>query len=379
MIPVETLFVSADRLLYLSPLQMIWCRQYFLGIPVVLLSLIAYVLLIARKFDSKRMFWTLTFVSWSALFLFAIVSPSFGIVIGWPNRFPYFVLMPMAMLAGLTVGWLEDRLAASSRKGPLVHIASYLLLSALMLSPFVHAYDIQQFTYYPYASEIRVSEWLDVNLGPAERIASFGTVSYAFNVVSNGWQLDGGYVQGQINPDLYYKYYRTLTELDDEGLILKTLNETNTRFIIMPQGMEMPSAYDDHEFFDKIAMPGYTIVKLKANYTLDLVTIVDGNATVDYDYANPDELNLHIRGSSSRITLLVKMNYYPGWIATSSQSEVILSRGQDGLMEVGASGAKDIDIALSYNSTGLDLIGQVATIIGVVIYLATLGWGYRHR
>lgn len=330
-----------------------------------------------RKFDSKGKFWALTFLSWSVLFLFAIVSPYFGIVIGWPNRFPYFVLMPMAMLGGLAISWLEDRLLSSPRRGSLGNIARYSLLTAIVLSVLIHAYGLQQFTYYPYANEIRVSEWLDGNLKPGERAASFGTVSYVFNVVSNGWQVDGGYVQGQINPDFYDKYFKTFMELDDEDFILKTLNETNTRFIIIPQGMKIPSTYADQKYFDHIDMPGFSIFRLKDNYTLDLVTVIKGNASVDYDYSNPDEFLLSVKSSSERITLLVKMNYYPGWVARSSQAEVKLAQSPDGLMEIEASGAQNLDITLQYRQTWIDQMALGTTIAGVVIYLLVLLGGLK--
>ena len=373
MIPIESLFIDADQLWYLSPIQKIWCKQYFLGFPLIVLSFLAIVLIIRRKIAANKRFWGIIFTFWTALFLFAIVSPYIGLVLGWPNRFPYFVSMPMAMLAGLTINWIEDHPSFSSMDScSPKRLALYSLLTVTALSTLIYTLDVEQFTYYPYSNEIQVSERLKtLNQKPIERVASFGTASYVFNVISDGWQLDGGYVQGQINPDFYYKYLWTLKETDDIDAILETLNATNARYVVVPQGQAL-SAYQDQRFFERIEMVGFTIFRLKNNYTLNFVEIINGDASINYSYPYPDELHLMIQDCSEDVTLVVKMNYYPGWVAHSSNGEVELTEDSDGLMKIEVNGANSLDITLQYGQTWVDHMTLGVTVAGVAIYLFIL-------
>ena len=366
MFPIEGLFVEAE-----NP----WYKQYFLGFPLILLSLLAMALIVKRKLDAKRTFWGIIFASWIAFFLFAIVSPYIGLVFGWPSRFPYFVSMPMAMLAGLAVNWIEDYVLSSFRNiNHLKRLASYSLLTVMILTVLVHTFNVEQFAFYQaYKNETEVSKWLNgLSLKPSERIASFGTFSYVFNVISDAWQLDGGYVQGQINQDFYYEYWQTLTAADNADVILKSLNETNSRYIIFPQGSEIPSAYRNQTLFDRNEMYGFTIFKLRDDYTLNFVKVTDGNASVNYSYLNPDELHLRVRNCSEDVTLIVKMNYYPGWTPHSSRDEVRLTKNSDGLMKIEIHGADSLDITLQYGLTLIDHVALGATIVGAAIYLFIL-------
>jgi len=143
MIPIESLFIDADQLWYLSPIQKIWCKQYFLGFPLIVLSFLAIVLIMSRKIAANKRFWGIIFTFWTALFLFAIVSPYIGLVLGWPNRFPYFVLMPMAMLAGLAINWIEDHLSFSSMDSwSPKRLALYSLLTVMALSTLIYTLDV---------------------------------------------------------------------------------------------------------------------------------------------------------------------------------------------------------------------------------------------
>ena len=362
MYPIESLFVEAE-----NP----WLKNKFLGFPLILLFLLAIGLIVKRKLDAKRTFWGIIFASWIAFFLFAIVSPYIGLAFGWPGRLAHFVCMPMAMLAGLAVNWIEDYVLSSF--GNSVHLkrlALYCLLTVMILSVLVHTSNVEQFAFYPYANAMEVSKWLNSpDMKPGERVASFGTFSYVFNVMSDSWQLDGGYVQGQINLDFYYKYWLNLTTVDNVDVILKTLNETNSRYIVFHQGSEILSAYRNQTFFERNDMYMFTIFKLRENYTLNFVEVTEGNASVNYSYLNPDELHLRVRDCSEDVTLVIKMNYYPGWAIHSSRGEVRLTKDSDGLMKIEIHGADSSDITLQYGSTLIDHIAFGATIAGAAIYL----------
>jgi len=232
---------------------------------------------------------------------------------------------------------------------------------------------MEQFAFTPYRGAMQVSEWIDSqNLKPSERIASFGTFSYVFNVFSNSWQLDGGYFRGHINLDFYYKYWLTLTTVDNVDVILKTLNETNSRYIVFHQGSVIPSPYRNQTFFERNDMYRFTIFKLRENYTLSFVEVKEGNASVSHSYPNSDELHLSVRDCSEDVTLVVKMNYYPGWSIHSSLGKARLTKDSDGLMKIEIHGADSSDITLQYGSTLIDNIGLGVTIAGVAIYLFIL-------
>jgi uncharacterized membrane protein len=370
-VPVESLFIRADHLWYLQPIKQLWCRQYFLGLPLIVLSLIAFGLIVKRKLIAEKMLWGIIFASWAAFFIFAIVSPYIGLIIGWPNRFPYFVSMPLAMLAGLAISWFEDHIA--SMLGGAFHpkrLIPYLVLTIAMLSPISQATDMHRFVYFPYANEIQVSKRIGaLGLRESERIASFGTNAYVFNVVSNGWQLDGGYLQGQINPDFYYKYWLTLTTTDNESAILETLNKTNTRYVTFPPGSSIPPPYLNQKLFDQDDANGYAIFRLKDNYPLDFVKVASGNAAVKWSYPDPDKVGLTIKDCSEGAILAVKMNYYPGWTAHASRGKTKLTRDSDGLMKIEINGADSLSIILQYGSTLMDNAGLALTLIGLLTYL----------
>ncbi len=360
--PIESLFTEAR-----NP----WHKALFLGFPLILLFLFAMGLIVRRKLDARKTFWGIIFTSWIAFFLFAIVSPRIGLVFGDPNRLAYFVSMPMAMLAGLAVNWIKDYVFSSfGNSGNLKRLASYCLLAGLILSVLVHTFNMEQFAFTPYTGAMQVTEWIESqNLKPSERIASFGTFSYVFNVFSNNWQLDGGYFRGHINLDFYYKYWLNLTTVDNADAILGILNETNSRYIIFHQGSAPPSAYRNQTFFERNDMNRFTIFKLRDNYTLNFVEVTDGKASVSYSYPSPDELHLNVWDCSEDVTLIIKMNYYPGWAIHSSQGEAELTKNSDGVMKIEIKGTDSSDITLQYGSTFIDNIGLGATIVGAAIYL----------
>jgi len=361
------------------------------SLTLIFLFFLAVTLIIKRKLTMGKMIWGVIFTLWTALFLFGIVSSHVGLVLGWPNRLPYFVSTPMAMLAGLAVNWVERRFlssndAGSSRK----RMVKYLVLTIILVSPLIHVLNINQFVYYPYSNEAQASKLLDdINHKDTERIATFGTLSYVFNVFSDGWQLDGGYVQGQINPDFYYRYHLTLTKSNDLNSILDILNKTNTRCIIFCEGQKFPAIYEDERFFDKIRAGKFVIFKLKDDYPLNFIDLLAGKAILNYSYLNPDQILIKAWYCSENVTLFVKMNYYPGWTAHSTSGEVKLIRDHDGLMIIQLLNADSADIILRYSFAHTDYIGLGATIAGAITYFLILlsiiwkvheGWIHtRHR
>ena len=363
--PIESLFVEAT-----NP----WHKALFLGFPLIFLFLLAIGLIVKRKLDAKRTFWGIIFASWIAFFLFAIVSPRIGLVFGDPNRFAYFVSVPMAMLAGLAVNWVQNYVLSSFARTHLKRLGSYCLLTVMILTVSIHTFNVEQFAMTrTYSNAMEVSKWLsDLDLKSGERVASFGVFSYVFNVLSDSWQLDGGYFRGHINQDFYYDYWLTLTTVDNVEDILKTLNKTNNRYIVFRQGSEIPSAYGNQTLFERNDMYGFTVFKLRDNYSLNFVEVTEGNASVTYSYPNPDELHVRVRDCSEDVTLVVKMNYYPGWAIHSSRSEVRLTKDSDGLMKIKIHGADSMDITLHYGSTLIDYIALGATIAGAAIYLFIL-------
>ena len=364
MFPIEILFVEAE-----NP----WFRVFFLGYPLLFLCLLSIVLVARRKFNARKTFWGIIFLSWIGFFLFSLVSPYIGLAFGWPGRLAYFVSVPMAMLAGLAVKWIEDHLTSFfGSSDHLKRLVPYCLLSIMMLSVLIHTCNVEQFAWQPYANTMEVSKRLDLDLKSGERVAAFGTFSYAFNVLSNNWQLDGGYVHGQINPDFHYHYWLNLTTVDDADVILETLIDTNSRYIVFAEGSGIPSAYGNQTLFERSEMYGFVVFKLRDSYTLNFIEVVEGNASVNYSYLNPDELRLTVEDCSEDVTLIVKMNYYPAWAIHSSGGEVKLAKDPNCLMKIEIQGADNVDITLQYGSTPIDYVALGATIAGVAMYLFIL-------
>jgi hypothetical protein len=365
MFPIEILFVEA-----VNP----WFRAFFLGYPLIVLCLLSIVLIARRKLDSRKTFWGIIFASWTSLFLFALVSPYIGFTIGWPGRVAYFVSLPMAMSAGLSVNWIEDHVLSSSRiSDQFERLFPYCLLSVMILIVSVHTYNVEQFAWEPFGNAMEVSRWISsLNLKSGERVATFGTFSYSFNVLADNWQLDGGYDQGQINPDFYYQYWLNLTTVDDVDVIVRTLNETNSRYIVFHEESEIPSAYEDQTFFERSEMHGFIVFKLRDNYTLSLVEVTSGNASVNYSSPTPDELRLRVWNCSEEVALTVKMNYYPGWVADSPDGNVWLTGDSNGFMKIDITESHDLDITLHYGYTMIDHVALGTSIVGVAIYVFLL-------
>jgi len=369
--PVQNLFIESEYL---------WYKSIFLGYPLIILSLFAIVLIIRGNLDSEKTFWGLTFSAWIALFLFTIVSPYIGIVLSWPSRFAYFIAMPMAMLAGLAVNWVKNYLLRSNGgRGLSMHLLIYGFLVLIVLSVFVHVSNVDQMAWKdPYANELLVGEWFSTqSLSADERVAGFGTFSYPFNIVSDNWQLDGGYIQGVTNMDFYYKYWITLTTDENADAILEILNETNTRYIVFPQDAVVPLFYGNKTFFEQEEVHGFIIYKLKEDYPLSFIEVKSGEALVSYKYLNPDEIQLSVWECSESVTLIIKMNYYPGWGLHSSTSGVSLETNTYGLMKIELHGVKSADLVLQYGSTLIDQIAIGVTIAGAAIYLLIIASLFR--
>ncbi len=365
MFPIDALFVEA-----VNP----WFRALFLGYPLIVLCILSVVLVAGRKLDARRTFWGLIFASWTSLFLFASVSPYVGFTIGWPRRVAYFVSLPMAMSAGLAINWIEDHVLFSSGTSyQFRRLFPYCLLSIMILLVSVHVYNVEQFAWEPFGNAMEVSRWISgLNLKPGERVVTFGTFSYSFNVPADNWQLDGGYNQGQVNPDFYYQYWLNLTTVDDVDVIIRTLNETNSRCIVFHEESEIPSAYEDPAFFERSEMYGFIVFKLRDNYTLSLVEVTSGNASLNYSSPTPDELRLRVWNCSEEVALTVKVNYYPGWVADSPDGNVWLTEDSNGLMKIDITGSDDLDITLHYGHTMIDHVALGTSIAGVAIYILLL-------
>jgi len=373
MIPVESLFVYADWLWYLEPLPRLWARQYYLGLPALSLALAAVALITSGRLTPNKMFWGVVSGSWVAVLLFGIVSPYVGLVLGLPMRLPFFVSIPIAMLDGLTIDWIQVRLSPSSRREPRRKITSFIFAAIALLSPFVHSSNMSQFVYHPYSNETEAAKLVDsLNAPPYERVGAFGTFSYVFNVFSDRWQLDGGYAQGQVNSDFYYKYWQILTTSEDVDTVLEALNETNTRYVVQAAGQKISSAFQNRTHFRHIRTAGFDIFKLNDSYRLDFVTVTGGEATVTFTYPHPDRLHLSIRDCSPNTILILKMNYYPGWVAYPPSGNANLTRDLNGLMRIGVSGDNDLDIELQYVQTWVDYAGLIMSISAAAVYLLLL-------
>lgn len=376
-VPLASLFVSADRLSGLDSLQQIWLKQYFVGVPLIVLGALALVLLVLGRVDRRRTFWGAVLVSGVAVYLFAVVAPRLGLVLGWPNRFPYYVAMPLALFSGLSIQWLDERLFARA-SGVAGGFGRLVLAGIVIGAALFQVGDVNQYAFHPYSEDFAARDWYAKNVGPEERVGSFGTEGYVLNTFSDRWQLGGGYVQGQVNADFTHRYQWALTQ-GDSAAVMDMMRTTNARCVVFPLDGDVPSVYRNTSLFDVAEVGGYRVFRLRDDHALSFVAVTEGRADVRHEYSNPDRLRLSGRTYTARAAFLVRMNDYPAWRIRPRVAGVRMGEDPNGLMRVEVDGARDFDVTLAYGAGPLDFSGWALSLLGLLLYVRLLVPGFGRR
>jgi len=351
---------------FLLDSQNVWLQSYYLGIPLIIFGLLGLILSLY-----KRVFWGIIFISWTFFFLFMCMQPYIfqGLALGYPNRYPFFLSFSFSLLGGIAFDYLFRKFSTRfSRLSLKVFFRSMLIL--LLVS---YAVSVNPVVIKGYEFDNRVAEELSLYLGPYERLASISTFSYSFNVVSNRFQIDGGYIEGNINMQFYRKYWFEIYSGYDVEETINILKKINARLVVFNGQIspEVEKKFVPPYFSIILKEPPITVFELNRTIVpLNFVEVVGGKSDeVHLSYANPDVLEFTLSDCSENTELIVKMNYHKGWVAYCNDEVLPLIRNEDGFMNLIIPFEGDATVRLQYGSTLIDHIAVGVSIGGAVICL----------
>ena len=352
--------------LFLFNSQDVWLQSYYLGIPLVIFGLLGLIISLY-----KRVFWGLIFISWTFFFLFMCMQPYIfqGLALGYPNRYPFFLSFSFSLLGGIAFDYLSGKFSNRfSRFSLRVFFRSVLIL--LLAS---YAVCVNPVVLKGYEFDNRVAEELSLYLSPYERLASINTFSYSFNVVSNRFQIDGGYIEGNINMQFYRKYWFEIYSGHDVEATIDILKKINARLVVFYGQIsnEVEKKFVQPYFSIILKEPPVTVFELNRTLVpLNFVEIVGGKGDeVQLSYTNPDVLEFTLLNCSKNTELMVKMNYHEGWAASCNDKVFPIIRNEDGFMNLLIPFEGDAKVKLQYGPTLVDQLAMGVTIGGIVVCL----------
>jgi len=354
-------YVPPLQSLFLSNTQDIWLQSYYLGIPLTILGVLG--LLISLY---KRVFWGIIFTSWSFFFILMCLQPIMfqGLSLGYPARYLFFFSLSWSLLGGIALHYFFRKFYGRFSK-PSLRILSQSLLVLLFFS---YAISVNPVVIKGYEFDNRIAEAISPNLGPYERLASIGTFSYAFNVVSNDFQIDGGYIEGNVNLQFYKTYWSEIYSGHDVEATINILEKLNARLVLFHGQVspEVEQKFVPPYFSVVLKEPPFTVYELNRTlFPLNFVEAIQGNVDqVGLSYTNPDMLEVALVNCSKNAELLVKMNYHKGWTAHCNDQVLPLIRDDDGFMNFLVPFEGDAKVTLRYGLTFVDYVAVGTTIAG---------------
>ncbi|MCW4052573.1 MAG: hypothetical protein NWE78_05125 [Candidatus Bathyarchaeota archaeon] len=361
-----TTYVLPLQSLFLFDSQNIWLQSYYLG--VLLIGFGALGLFISLY---RRVFWGIIFTSWTFFFLFMCIQPYIfqGLSLGYPARYPFFVSFSMSLLSAIFFNLLFKRFARLFSK---LHM-KILFRSVFVLLLVSCAVYVDPIIIKGYESGNRVSEELNSYLSPYERLASISTFSYTFNVLSSRFQIDGGYIEGNINMELYRRYWSEIYFGDNVEATINILNRINARLVLFHGQIspEVERKFVPPNFSVILKDPPIIVFELNRTlFPLHFVEVIPGNEEdVRLSYTNPDILEFELKNCSVNTELIVKMNYHEGWTAYCNEEVVPLIKNDDGFMNLLIPFDGDVKMKMHYDYTKSDFVGIVTTGLGILLLL----------
>ena len=359
-----TTYMSPLQSLFLADSQHVMFHSYYLGLPLICFGVFGLLISIY-----KRVFWGIIFAFWTVFFLFMSIQPYIfqGLSIGYPARYPFFISFSFSLLAGIAFDYLLRKFSAKFSKLSstiLVRSILVLLLASCVVS-------VNPVIIKPYELENRVAEDLSPHLGSYERLASISTFSYTFNVISDSFQIDGGYIEGNINLEFYREYWYEIYFGHDVEATINILKQINARLVLFHGEIspEVEKKFVQPYFSVILKEPPITVFELNRTLVpLSFVEVIGGKVDeVDLTYSNPDVLELSLVNCSENAELALKMNYHEGWVAYSSDEVLPLIRNDEGFMNVVIPFQGDVRIKLQYGSTTIDYIALGITIAAILL------------
>jgi hypothetical protein len=361
-----TAFIPPLQSLFLFDSQNIWLQSYYLGILLIVFGALGLLISIYR-----RVFWGIIFTSWTCFFLFMCIQPYVfqGLALGYPARYPFFVSFSMSLLSGITIDYLSRKFSSLFSKLSL-KVLSRSVFILLLVAYSVYADPI---VIKGYEFDNGVADELNSYLGQHERLASISTFSYTFNVMSNRFQIDGGYIEGNINLELYRRCWFEIYSGHDVEETINILKKINARLVLFHGNIspEVEKKFVPPYFSVVLKKPPITVFELNRTlYPLNFVEVASGNVEkVSVSYTNPDILEFNLKNCSENTELIVKMNYDEGWTAYCNEEGTPLFKNEDGLMNVLIPFDGDVNVKLQYGYTKSDFAGIVVTLLGISLLL----------
>jgi len=358
-------YVPPLQSLFLKDSQNIWLQSYYLGLPLIFFGLIGVIISLYKK-----QFWGFIFTFWTFFFLFMTIQPILfqGWSIGYPPRYPFFVAFTMALLSGTTINYLSSR-------GKYLRFLRMFCWGTFLFLLIVNAVYVRPIVFKGYVPENRIANELNTYLDPYERLASISTFSYTFNVVSNRFQIDGGYIEGNINFDFYRRYWNIIFFSNDTDRTVRILRKLNARLVLFYGSIppEIQNKFTSPLFNVVFQEPPITIFELNRTLIpLDFVEVKLGKGkVVNLSYDNPDLLEFELINCTGQTKLLVKMNYHPGWTAYAYGAIIQMFPDNDGFIQLVILSEGNIKIRLQYSYTLIDYLGMIVSLLGSALILRT--------
>ena len=364
-----TTYTSPLQSLFLFDSQNVMLQSYYLGIPLIIFGVVGILISLY-----KRVFWGIIFISWTFFFLFMSIQPYVfqGMSLGYPARYPFFVSFTFSLLSAIALDYFFKKFSSRFLK-PASRILFQSMLVLLLVS---YAISVNPVVIKGYDLDNRIAEELNPHLAPYERLASISTFSYTYNVMSNGFQIDGGYIEGNINLQFYYKYWFEIYSGKDFEATIKILKEINARLVLFDGEIppEVEKKFVPPYFSVVLKEPPITVFELNRTLVpLSFVDVINGKVDeVGLSYANPDVFEVTLVNCSENTELLVKMNYHNGWTAYCNGEVLPLIGNDEGFMNVLIPFQGDVKIRLQFGSTSVDYAALGITIMGIVMCLLLL-------
>ncbi len=360
-----TTYVSPLQSLFLFDTQNIWFQSYYLGIPLIVFGVLGLFLSLYKK-----IFWGIIFTFWTFFFLFMSMQPYVfqGLSLGYPARYPFFVSFSMSLLGGIAFDYVFRKFSVKFSK-PSSRILFRSMLVLLLAS---YAVSVNPVIVKGYELENRVAKDLNPYLSSYERLASISTFSYTFNAMSNSFQIDGGYIEGNINLEFYRKYWLEIYFGHDLEATINILKKINARLVLFHGEIspEVEKKFIQPYFSVILNEPPITVFELNRTLVpLNFVEVIGGKVDeVSISYSNPDILEFSLVNCSENSELMVKMNYHKGWVAYCNDEVLPLLRNDDGFMNVFIPFQGDVKIKLQYGSTTIDYIALGITMVAILMF-----------
>jgi hypothetical protein len=368
-LPLRSLFLFDSQ-------NILLVQSYYLG--VLLIGFGALGLFISLY---KRIFWGVIFTAWTLFFMFMCIQPYIfqGLSLGYPGRYPFFVAFSMSLLSAIVFSFLFKRCARLFSK---FHM-KILFRSVFVLFLVSCAVSVDPIVIKAYESENRISQDLNSYMDSYERLASISTFSYTFNVLSDRFQIDGGYIEGNINMELYREYWSEIFYGDDVDATIDILKRINARLVLFHGEIspEIEAKFVPPHF--SVILKEFPITIFELNRTLvslDFIEVISGNAQdVILSYLNPDILEFELKDCPANTELVVKMNYHEGWTAHCNGEVLPIVKNDDGFMNLLIPFDGDVKIKMHYGYTKSDLVGIFATGLGILLllYVAKVEWIHK--